>query len=137
MIRKLLPLSFLFALAIAVDTAGAQEATQTTAVPSLATLIQQPLTLKGTLGKDLIQLHLRRKVDEDGGIEGQYFIFGHTEQVLVAGETDQDELVLEESRNGKDVSGSWEGKLVGNTLSGTWSSPDGSVTKPFVLTPLK
>jgi hypothetical protein len=40
---------------------------------------------------------------------------------------------MEESVNGKDVSGQWEGHRQGQSITGTWSSADGAVIKPFAL----
>lgn len=99
---------------------------------SLQDIVRKPVVLRGTLGDDKVQLSLRPKVDEDG-LEGQYFIFGQGSQILLAGEVDQNDLMMEESHNGKDVSGQWEGSFKNGVLSGTWSTLDGSVTKPFSL----
>lgn len=85
---------------------------------SLQDIVRKPIVLRGTLGVDKIQLVLRPKVDEDG-FEGQYFIFGQGSQILLAGEVDQNDLMMEESHNGKDVSGQWEGNFKDGILSGT------------------
>lgn len=100
---------------------------------SLQAMLQHRVVLRGTLGEDNIQLTLKPKQDEDG-FEGEYFVFGQSARILLAGEIEQNELAMEESRNGKDVSGQWEGTLQRGLLSGTWSSFDGTVTKPFSLT---
>lgn len=102
------------------------------AAATLQELLRKPVVLRGTLGADQIQLRLQPKTDEDG-LEGSYFIFGQGGQVLLAGEVEQDDLMMEESHNGKDVSGQWEGSYKNGVLSGTWSTLDGSVSKPFAL----
>jgi hypothetical protein len=98
-----------------------------------ASLLSKPLALRGTLGDATVQFNLAPKADVDGGFEGDYFHFGQSRKILLAGEADGDDLFLEESENGTDVSGQWEGKLSGDTFSGTWQSADGSVSKAFRL----
>jgi hypothetical protein len=93
----------------------------------------RPLTLRGKLGDKPIQMRLRPKQPADEGLEGEYFYFGRSAKILLAGEADGDDLVMEESENGTDVSGQWEGKRQGDSLRGTWTSPDGTVTRPFEL----
>ena len=119
---------FVLSLAGAAVFAHAQSA-----VPqSLQELVRKPVVWRGTLGTEQIQLSLRPKKDEDG-LEGSYFVFGQGAQILLAGEVDHDDLMMEESRNGKDVSGEWDGSFKNGVLSGTWSTLDGAVSKPFVL----
>ncbi|WP_150118697.1 hypothetical protein [Collimonas fungivorans] len=103
-------------------TAGAQD------------LFARPLTLRGTLGDAQIEMHLQLKPDPTEGIQGTYVIVGQSAKILLAGESDNADVIMEESINGKDVSGEWAGKLVGDTFSGTWSTTDDAVTKPFALT---
>jgi hypothetical protein len=98
-----------------------------------ASLLSKPVALRGTLGDAMVQFNLAPKTDVEGGYEGDYFLFGHSQKILLAGEADGDELFFEESENGTDVSGQWEGRLNGDTFSGTWQSADGSVSKPFSL----
>jgi hypothetical protein len=93
----------------------------------------RPLTLRGKLGDKSIQMRLRPKPQADEGLEGEYFYFGRSAKILLAGEADGDDLVMEESENGTDVSGQWEGKRQGDSLRGTWTSADGTVTRPFEL----
>ncbi|WP_231602626.1 hypothetical protein [Herbaspirillum chlorophenolicum] len=90
------------------------------------------VVLRGDIDGRQIQLSLQPKKNEDG-LEGRYFFFGGSPEILVAGEVEGDDLVMEESVNGRDVSGQWEGHRQGNVISGTWSSADGSITKPFSL----
>lgn len=112
--------------------------TPTAASPAAATpgslqeMLSKPAVLRGTLGDAQVQLSVKPKADEDG-LEGKYFVFGQSAQILLAGEVDQNDLMMEESHNGKDVSGQWEGSFKNGLLSGTWSTLDGSVTKPFSL----
>jgi len=99
---------------------------------SLQEVLSKPVLLRGTLGAERVQISLKPKADEDG-LEGKYFVFGQSAQILLAGEVDQNDLMMEESHNGKDVSGQWEGSFKNGLLSGTWSKLDGSVAKPFSL----
>lgn len=99
-------------------------------------LFAKPLTLRGTLGDAQIEMHLQLKPDPTEGIQGTYTIAGQSTKILLAGESENTDVIMEESINGKDVSGEWAGQLVGNTFSGTWSTMDDAVTKPFVLTVL-
>ncbi|WP_075258841.1 hypothetical protein [Herbaspirillum camelliae] len=96
------------------------------------TLMTHALVLRGQIDGREIQLSLQPKKNEDG-LEGRYFFFGGSPEILVAGEVDGDDLIMEESVNGKDVSGQWEGRRQGQSITGTWSSADGAVTKPFAL----
>lgn len=95
-------------------------------------LMAHAIVLRGDIDGRAIQLSLQPKKNEDG-LEGRYFFFGGSPEILVAGEVEGDDLVMEESVNGKDVSGQWEGHRQGNAITGTWSNTDGSVTKPFSL----
>ncbi|WP_188419164.1 hypothetical protein [Oxalicibacterium solurbis] len=96
-------------------------------------LFGKPMVFRGTLGDKQVQLSIRPKNPADEGLEGEYFIFGSSQKVLLAGDGEGDALLLEESENGKDISGQWDGKLEGDTLSGNWTSADFSITRPFVL----
>ncbi len=98
-----------------------------------AALLAQPATLRGMRGAEPIQMHLQPTVLEDEGIEGSYFLLGQAHKILLAGETENDILALEESDNCSDISGLWDGKINGRSVRGTWSSADGWVTKPFAL----
>lgn len=96
-----------------------------------ASLLAKPVTLRGKLGDQAIQVNLRLKPQIDEGVEGDYFLFGRSQKILLAGEVDNDTVALEESENGTDISGQWEGKITGNVIRGTWTSADFSITKPF------
>jgi hypothetical protein len=112
--------------------AFAQAQTTSTTVGAVpAPAFSKPLVLRGTLGDSQIQVNLRPKADVGDGYEGDYFVFGTSPRILLAGDLDGEELVLEESENGTDISGQWEGKRSGDTISGTWQSVDGSMKKPF------
>lgn len=100
-------------------------------------LLSHPVVLKGTLAGAAIEMQLRLKPDESAALEGSYVLNGQTGHVLVAGEFEQDALTMEESVNGKDVSGLWDGLYDGKTLTGNWSSLDGTVLRPFVLIPVR
>lgn len=95
-------------------------------------LMSHTLVLRGQIDGRDIQLSLQPKKNEDG-VEGRYFFFGGSPEILVAGEVAGDDLLMEESLNGKDVSGQWEGHRQGQSITGTWSNADGSVSKPFAL----
>lgn len=93
----------------------------------------QPMTLRGTLGGKPIQMRLHPKADPAEGLEGDYFFFGRSGNILLAGEAEGNALMMEESVNGKDVSGHWDGTREGDIVRGTWSSPDDTQTQPFDL----
>lgn len=124
-------LRYLLAILMAMPFAvAAEQAPQTT---SAKAMFIKPVALRGTLGDAQIQVNLRTKEEFEDGVEGEYFIFGRSQNVLLAGEIEGNELLLEESENGTDVSGQWAGTLSGDTISGEWQAVDGAVTKPFQL----
>lgn len=134
-----------FTLSVGTSAAGAadktavkQEAqTKTIAVSEVAPRFAKPVSLRGTLGDQNVQLDIRPKEPAEDGIEGNYFVFGQSRKILVAGEFEDDQVFLEESENGKDVSGHWQGILVDDTFKGEWVSVDTSTTKPFHLKVVK
>lgn len=93
----------------------------------------KPLVLDGVLGDARIQMQLRPKQEAEEGLEGHYFVFGQSQQILLAGEAERDQLLMEESINGVDVSGSWAGTLQGGVVSGEWQAAGGGEIKPFRL----
>jgi hypothetical protein len=97
-------------------------------------LFAKPAVLRGTLGEEKIQANIRPKEDIMDGIEGDYFVFGTTQKIMVVGDLSRGVFVMEESHDGKKISGRWEGTRDGDTLRGTWTSVDDTVSKPFVLT---
>lgn len=107
-------------------------ATQAEALASKMQFVK-PVALRGTLGNEPIQVNLRTKEEFEDGIEGDYFVFGNSQKVLLAGEIDGEDLFLEESVNGTDVSGQWEGKMAGEVITGEWQSADGKLSKPFEI----
>lgn len=131
----MLGLSVALSLGLASGAALAQNDAGAPALsaPAAPNLFLKPLTLRGTLGEARIEMHLQLKPDPTEGIEGNYVVAGQSTKILLAGESENADVIMEESINGKDVSGEWAGALVGNTFSGTWSTTDDAVTKPFVL----
>ncbi|WP_151445918.1 hypothetical protein [Lacisediminimonas profundi] len=91
------------------------------------------LVLRGSLGDQQVQMQLRPKPDEEGGVEGEYFVFGQGRSILLAGEFDQDGFWMEESVNGTNVSGQWEGKREGDLFNGSWRGADDGPPRPFSL----
>jgi hypothetical protein len=121
-------------IAAGTGEAAAPGAAAGAAVPAPKNPLAQAAVMSGTLGTDAIQASLRPKADPDEGFEGEYRLAGQSGKTLLAGELDgDDDVYMEESVNGKDVSGQWNGKLQGGVFSGTWQSADGLVTKPFRL----
>lgn len=100
---------------------------------SAAGLFSRPAVFRGNLGDMQIQFAVRPKAIVDEGHEGEYFIFGRSQKILLAGEVEGENIFLEESENGTNISGQWEGKLQGDLIQGTWKSADESVSKPFKL----
>ncbi|WP_353157157.1 hypothetical protein [Herminiimonas fonticola] len=118
----------------AVAPVAAAPASASVAVSSAPAIFQKPVALRGTVGDVQVQVNLRPKEEVDEGHEGEYFVFGNSHKILLAGEIEKDGILfMEESVNGTDISGQWDGKLEGDVLAGTWMSADGSITKPFSL----
>ncbi len=113
--------------------AAAAPAAASVAASTAAPLFLKPVFLRGTLGDVSVQVSIRPKTEIDEGLEGEYFVFGRSLKILLAGEMEGNVLFMEESENGTDISGQWDGKLEGDTLTGSWMSADGAVTKPFIL----
>ena len=131
---------FVVALALSLGLVSGQALAQSDAgAPAVAVpaaspnLFAKPLTLRGTLGDAKIEMHLQLKPDPTEGIQGTYVVAGQSGKILLAGESENTDVIMEESVNGKDVSGEWAGTLVDDTFRGTWSTTDDAVTKPFVL----
>jgi hypothetical protein len=119
--------------AFADEPAASAAAKPALAVAAMAGPFGKPVTLRGTLGKDAVQMRLQPKTEEIDSVEGDYLVQGHAGKILLAGEVTGNALSMEESQDGVDVSGQWDGKLEGKMLRGTWTSDDGSITKEFVL----
>ncbi|ABR91299.1 Uncharacterized conserved protein [Janthinobacterium sp. Marseille] len=127
-------------VAVAAANGSAQVAAATDAPkPAVAAgstvpaLFHKPVFFRGVVGDINVQVNIRPKADIDEGIEGEYFIFGNSHKILLAGEIEGDQLFMEESENGTNISGQWDGKLEGDSLVGSWMSADGTITKPFTL----
>jgi hypothetical protein len=114
--------------------AGSVQAADADIAAAAGGMFSRPVLLRGTLGDTQIQMKLQPKADPAEGIEGEYIVFGRSGHILLAGETESGGLLMEESENGTDVSGQWEGQQDGGAVRGTWQSADGSVSKPFALT---
>jgi len=122
------------ALLLALSFAGTGAAAATIAETAAVKMqFVKPVVLRGTLGGDQIQVTLRTKAEFEDGLEGEYFHFGSSQKILMAGEIEGEDLFLEESVNGTDVSGQWEGKMAGDVISGEWQSADGKLSKPFQI----
>ncbi len=119
----------------AATASGQQAAAPASEAPSaMEKLFASAPVFRGELGELAIQASLRQKEDMREGLEGEYFVFGRSQKVLLAGEFDRNGAIfLEESENGQNVSGQWEGNFDGDTFKGVWSSFDGTVEKPFKL----
>ncbi|HEU4620915.1 MAG TPA: hypothetical protein VFS42_01705 [Burkholderiaceae bacterium] len=92
---------------------------------------------RGKLGDALIQMRIAAKPDEPGSYSGDYFAYGGGQNVLVSGEIDEETFFLEESDDGRRISGSWEGKMIVEAsrgyIVGVWKNADESETRPFRL----
>ncbi len=125
-------LSTLIALA-AISSGVSAQVTAPAPGSNVPALFHKPVFFRGVVGDINVQVNIRPKADIDEGIEGEYFIFGNSHKILLAGEIEGDQLFMEESENGTNISGQWDGKLEGDTLVGSWMSADGTITKPFTL----
>lgn len=114
-------------------TAPAEVKPAVAAGSTVPVLFHKPVFFRGVVGDINVQVNIRPKADIDEGIEGEYFIFGNSHKILLAGEIEGNQLFLEESENGTNISGQWDGKLEGDSLVGSWMSADGTITKPFTL----
>lgn len=113
---------------------SAKPATKPEQSESAAKLFSQQVLLRGTLGTRQIQMRLQPHPEFEGSVQGGYFEFGQSQKIALAGEYQDDQLSMEESVNGTNVSGQWNGSLIGNTYSGNWYAEDESSSIPFVLT---
>lgn len=124
----LIPVIVLFAL----PAAQAQQP-----APMSNPVFAKPQLLRGKLGKDTVQMQLQPKTEDIDSVEGSYIVLGgkrnHGNKILLAGEINANKLSMEESEDGVDVSGQWDGELTGTTLRGVWQSDDGKISQNFVL----
>ncbi|MFZ6721090.1 hypothetical protein [Undibacterium sp. Ji49W] len=97
----------------------------------------KPVELRGKLGDDKVTMHIQPKQEDRDSVEGNYVVAGgkrnHGNKILLAGEISGNKLSMEESEDGTDVSGQWDGELKDNVIRGVWQSDDGKVSKDFVL----
>jgi len=94
------------------------------------------IELRGHLGAKQVRMHLQPKTEDRDSVEGSYVIVAGSQQsqkILLAGEVTAERLSMEESVDGTDVSGQWDGDLVGQTVRGIWLSADGNVRQDFTL----
>lgn len=97
-------------------------------------IFSPPVFLRGMLGKLQVQMYLHPHVEYEDSVQGDYFVYGKSVKIMLAGEFQDDDLAMEESENGSDVSGQWSGKLDGAVFRGTWYSDEQSHSEPFELT---
>jgi hypothetical protein len=136
MMKKILITSLVALLGCAVTNVYAEEeplAPAPVVSAPMPALFLKPVSFRGAVGDVQVQVNLRPKADIEEGIEGEYFIFGNSHKILLAGEVEGDQLLMEESENGTNISGQWDGQLDGDSISGLWTSADGAITKPFTL----
>ncbi|MES2040562.1 MAG: hypothetical protein V4495_22315 [Pseudomonadota bacterium] len=136
----LLPLSLLSGFAV---VAQAQEKTEPAPIvksgfaPMSNPFFAGAIELRGTMGSDKIRMHIQPKPEDRDSVEGSYVVAGgkrnHGKKILLAGEVSKNKLSMEESEDGVDVSGQWDGELKDNVIRGVWQSDDGKVSKEFVL----
>jgi hypothetical protein len=94
------------------------------------------IELRGQLGAKQVRMHLQPKTEDRDSVEGSYVVVAGAQQsqkILLAGEVTADRLSMEESVDGTDVSGQWDGDLQGQTVRGIWLSADGNVRQDFTL----
>lgn len=98
---------------------------------------------RGTLGQKQIQLTLRPKPAATDSLAGEYFIFGEGHIIQLVAEIEPDGQTYafwaEESRNGSDVSGEWQGTWVlkkessKGSITGVWKDEADQQTQSFAL----
>ncbi|MFZ6656133.1 hypothetical protein [Undibacterium sp. TJN19] len=97
----------------------------------------QPIELRGKMGGEQIRMHLQPKTEDRDSVEGSYVVLSgkrnQGKKILLAGEVSGNKLSMEESEDGVDVSGQWDGELKGNTIRGIWQSDDGKISMDFVI----
>lgn len=126
-----------FALICLVSIFAAQAFAETVLPPMSNTLFAKKIQLQGKLGKDTVKMQLQPKLEDADSVEGSYLVHGakrnHGNKILLAGEVNGNKLTMEESEDGVDVSGQWDGELQGHTIRGIWQSDDGKRSENFVL----
>jgi hypothetical protein len=91
----------------------------------------------GMLGARQIVLRLGAKTDDPSGVHGEYQFADTGEVVLVAGDREGDVLEIEESNDGRAITGNWVGRFAADgSLAGERMNVDDSNPQPFDLRPL-
>jgi len=136
----LLPLTLLSGFAVhaqAEDKSEPVPAVKSGFAPMSNPFFSGAIELRGTMGSDKIRMHIQPKPEDRDSVEGSYVVAGgkrnNGKQILLAGEVSKNKLSMEESEDGVDVSGQWDGELKDNVIRGVWQSDDGKVSKEFVL----
>lgn len=125
-------------LAVATGMAHAQPATDS-ATPCPAPHEMRALHLYGAWradwGGQAATLQLHRHPELSDSVRGEVARDGIT--ALVAGDLDDGDLTLEESRDGQRISATWIGEVVadscGKEIRGTWTDADTDTRRDFVL----
>jgi hypothetical protein len=80
-------------------------------------------------------VHLARHPESTGTARG--WLDRDGQRIELAGDVDEGELTLEESRDGKRISAVWLGDVVegscGREIRGTWKAEGTPIERPFVL----
>ncbi|MET3117561.1 hypothetical protein AAKU64_001779 [Undibacterium sp. GrIS 1.8] len=129
-------------LFLSVSVVHAQQDVANTVTNAAATrvttsIFKEAQRWRGKLGEDVVEMRLQPKLEDIDSVEGDYIVFGGNRnkgnKILLAGEVNGTTLTMEESEDGVDVSGQWDGKLEGKILRGKWQSDDGKTIKDFIL----
>lgn len=119
---------------LCIETVQAQELQTAGAMSN--PVFARAIELRGQLGAKQVRMHLQPKTEDRDSVEGSYVVVAGAQQsqkILLAGEVTADRLSMEESVDGTDVSGQWDGDLQGQTVRGIWLSADGNVRQDFTL----
>lgn len=118
---------------LCIGTVQAQELQTASAMSN--PVFARAIELRGQLGAKQVRMHLQPKTEDRDSVEGSYVVAGaqQSQKILLAGEVTADRLSMEESVDGTDVSGQWDGDLQGQTVRGIWLSADGNVRQDFTL----
>ena len=106
-------------------------------------ILQAAGVYRGSLGQKQIQLTLRPKSASTDSLVGEYFIFGEGQVIQLVAEIEPEGLTYEfwaeESRNGSDVSGEWQGSWRAASanatamIEGTWRDENTQQALPIQL----
>jgi hypothetical protein len=133
-----LPLTLCSGLAAQAQVRAEPASIQTTRfAPMENPFFAREIEFQGKIGDDKIRMHLQPKTEDRDSVEGSYVVAGgkrnQGKKILLAGEVSGNKLSMEESEDGIDVSGQWDGELKDNAIRGIWQSDDGKVSKEFIL----